>query len=158
MTAAEYIDRYRLQPHPEGGWYREIYRSARALGRPAGYPGERVALTAIYFLLEAGDFSAFHRVESEEAWTFVAGDSLQIVLLENAPRFRTLGPIEKGGEPLVIVPPGMLQGACSLGEFTLASCLVAPGFDFADFTLPSRNELLRAWPQHERLVRSFTRG
>ena len=154
MTAAAIIERYGLKPHPEGGWY----RSERSLGRPAGYPGERVALTAIYFLLEAGDFSAFHRVESEEAWMFVAGDPLQIVLLENEPRFRTLGPIEQGGEPLVIVPSGMLQGACSLGEFTLVSCVVAPGFDFVDFTLPGRNELLHAWPQHERLVRSFTRG
>jgi len=158
MTAAEYIDRYRLQPHPEGGWYREFYRSCRSLGRLSGYPGERVALTVIYFLLEAGDFSAFHRVRGEEAWVFVAGDPLLVVLMDENPRFLTLGPPECSGEPLVIVPPGMLQGARTLGEFTLVSCLVAPGFDFADFTLPGRDELLGAWPEYEALVRSFTRG
>ena len=158
MTAADYIERYRLQPHPEGGWFREFHRSGRSVGIPEGYPGTRSALTAIYFLLAADDFSAFHRVRSEEVWVYVAGDPLQIVLLDGALRFKTLGPATGGCEPLVIVPPDMLQGARTLGEFTLVSCLVAPGFDFSDFVMPSREELLLAWPEHGATVRRFTRN
>ena len=156
MTADDYIGLYRLQRHPEGGWYREVHRSAVSLGLLAGYSGERTALTAIYFLLAAGDFSAFHRVRSEEAWVHLAGAPLELVLLEEEPRIVPLSPAGYG-EPLAVVPPGMLQAACSLGEFTIVSCLVAPGFDFADFTIPTRDELLRAYPQHEALVRRFTR-
>lgn len=156
--AGRLIERYRLHPHPEGGWFREFHRSGRSVGAPEGYPGERTALTAIYFLLAADDFSAFHRVRSEEVWVYLAGDPLQIVLLDRDLSFRTVGPVAGGCDPLVIVPPGMLQGARTLGDFTLVSCLVAPGFDFSDFVMPHRDELLRAWPEHEALVRRFTRG
>lgn len=156
MTADDYIGLYRLQRHPEGGWYREVHRSAVSLGLLAGYCGERTALTAIYFLLAAGDFSAFHQVRSEEAWVHLAGAPLELVLFGEEPRIVPLAPAGYG-EPLAVVPPGMLQAARSLGEFTLVSCLVAPGFDFADFTIPPRDELLRDYPQHEALVRRFTR-
>jgi len=156
MTGAEYIDLYRLQPHPEGGWYREVHRSTTSLGLLPGYPGKRTALTAIYFLLAAGEFSAFHRVRSEEAWVHLAGAPLELVLLEKEPRFRTIAPAGYG-EPLAVVPAGALQAARTLGEFTLVSCLVAPGFDFADFEIPSRKELLRSHPRYAHLVRSFTR-
>jgi uncharacterized protein len=158
MTAESLIARYRLQPHPEGGWYREVHRSTRSLGFLPGYAGERVALTAIYFLLAEGEFSAFHRVRSEEAWVHLAGAPLMLVLLEEEPRFITLGPAGREGEPIAVVPGGVLQAASSLGEFTLVSCLVAPGFDFADFEIPPREGLLRAHPRHEPLVRRFTRA
>lgn len=156
MTADEFIDCYRLQPHPEGGWYREVYRSEHLLGALAGYPGERTALTAIYFLLAAGDFSAFHRVRSEEAWVHLAGAPLELVLLGEEPGIVPLAPAGYG-EALVVVPRDMLQAARSLGDFTFAACLVAPGFDFADFEIPSRDDLLLTFPQHEVLVRRFTR-
>lgn len=156
MTAVELIDLYRLQPHPEGGWYREVHRSGSPLGLLPGYPGERTALTAIYFLLAAGEFSAIHRVRSEEAWVHLAGALLELVLLEEEPRVIPLAPVGYG-EPLAVVPALVLQAARSLGEYTLVACLVAPGFDFADFELPSRAELENAFPRHADLVRRFTR-
>jgi predicted cupin superfamily sugar epimerase len=156
LTATELIDFYKLQPHPEGGWYREVYRSDRTIGILPGYPGERTALTAIYFLLAAGEFSAFHRVRSEEAWVHLAGAPLELVLLEEEPRIIPLA-LAGYGEPLAVVPPRALQAARSLGEYTLAACLVAPGFDFADFEIPSRAELENAFPRHAELVRRFTR-
>jgi uncharacterized protein len=156
MTTEEIIERHRLQRHPEGGWYREVHRSEHILGKPVGYPGERTALTAIYFLLSAGDFSAFHRVRSEEAWVYLAGAPLELALLSEETRFLILAPLDYG-EPLQVVPPGMLQAARTLGDYSLAACFVAPGFDFADFAIPSREELEKEFPRHGDLVRRFTR-
>jgi len=157
MTADEIIRDYRLQPHPEGGWYREVHRSEHLLGSLTGYPGERNALTAIYFLLAAGEFSVFHRVRSEEAWVHLAGAPLELVLLVKEPAFLILAP-PGSGEPLRVVPPGVLQAARSMGDYTLAACLVAPGFDFADFTILSRGELDLEFPGHQELVHRFTHG
>lgn len=156
-TAAEVIAAHRLAAHPEGGYYREVHRSPRGIGVPAGYPGERVAVTAIYFLLEAGDFSAFHRVRGEEVWVHLAGADLELVVLEDGVSVQCLGAADRGGTPLAVVPAGVLQAARSLGPWTLMSCLVAPGFEFADFELPSRAALLARHPDHEELVRRFTR-
>jgi predicted cupin superfamily sugar epimerase len=158
MTAATIITRYGLQSHPEGGWYREVYRSAMPVGQPPGYAGERSALTAIYFLLEQDDFSAFHRVRGEEAWIHLAGAPLELVLLDNGPARLLLTSPGGGGAPLLVVPPGVLQAARSLGDFTLVSCLVAPGFEFADFSLPGRQELLLSYAGYESLIREFTRS
>ncbi len=157
MTFESLIARYGLLPHPEGGWYREIHRSHRSLGVQPGYPGERVAMTAIYFLLVKGDFSAFHRVRSEETWIHLAGAPLELILLEDAPRLLRLTPAGDEGEPFMVVPPGVLQAARSLGDFTMVTCLVAPGFDFADFTIPSPSELLAAYPRFIELIWQFTR-
>jgi predicted cupin superfamily sugar epimerase len=157
LTAEQLILKYALKPHPEGGWYREVYRSSRSVGTPAGYPGERSPLTVIYFLLAAGDFSAFHRVRSEEAWVHLAGAPLELVVLEEEALVHLLGRPGETEEPLAVVPPEALQAARTLGDFTLVSCLVAPGFDFADFEIPSREDLLRRYPRHEALIRRFTR-
>lgn len=157
MTAEELIREYALQPHPEGGWYREIHRSAHSIGVPAGYPGERCALTVIYFLLTADDFSVWHRVKSEEVWLHLAGAALELVVLRKDPAVHLLDRAGAPGEPLAVVPPGVLQAARTLGEFTLVSCLVAPGFDFADFEIPSCEELLAEYPLHEGVVRQFCR-
>ena len=157
-TVRRLIGQYRLEPHPEGGWFREFYRSASSVGTPAGYPGERSALTAIHFLLTEGDFSAFHRVRSDEVWMYMAGDPLEIVLLGGETASVTIGPPDTGFEPLTVVPADTLQGAHTLGKFTLVSCLVAPGFDFADFVLPDREQLLGEWPEQGDLVRRFTRA
>ena len=157
MAPEGIIASYRLKRHPEGGWFREVHRSSRTLDPVPGYPGARPAFTAIYFLLTRGDFSAFHRLRSEETWIHLAGDPLELVLLGEEVRRLELGPATGGGEPVAVVPAGELQGARTLGEFTLAACFVAPGFDFADFSLPAREELLRKYPQRRELVLAFTR-
>ena len=130
---AEKLD---LQPHPEGGWFRETFRSAITF-QPAGYAGPRAAATGIYFLLQPGEFSAWHVVTSDELW-FLHSGSLEL-------RFGGDGPAPaEGGEAMVLtaenpqalVPAGVWQSAYPLGgEPVLVSCVVSPGFDFEDFTL-----------------------
>lgn len=157
LTARDVIKRYGLRPHPEGGHFREIHRSARDLGTLPGYGANRVALTAIYFLLAEGEFSALHRVRSEEVWVHLAGAPLELVLLDRVPRTHLLTRACGDGTPLVVVPGRKLQAARTLGEWTLVTCLVAPGFDFADFEMPTRDSLLCAHPSHADVVRRFTR-
>ena len=157
MGPEEIIAAYRLKKHPEGGWFREMHRSSRSLGRIPGYPGERTAFTVIYFLLPRGDFSAFHRLRSEEMWIHLAGDPLELVHMGPEVRRITLGPATEGGEPVAIVPAGELQAARSLGEYTLVLCVVSPGFDFADFSMPTREELLREYPEQRERILAYTR-
>ena len=153
----EIIAVYRLDRHPEGGWFREVHRSPRPLGPIPGYPGARTAFTAIYFLLTRGDFSAFHRLRSEEAWIHLAGDPLELVLMGREVRRLELGPATEGGDPMAVVRAGELQAARTSGEHTLAVCSVTPGFDFADFSMPSREDLLRVYPDRRELILAFTR-
>lgn len=157
-AAERLVERLGLRPHPEGGLYREVYRSERSLALPRG---ARSALTAIHFVLPAGSFSAFHRVESDEAWCHQGGDPLELFVLgeDGALARHTLGrDLERGEEPLAVVPAGAWQAAAPLGEqFAWCACLVAPGFDFADFELTPRAELLARFPAQRELVRRFTR-
>ena len=157
MGSGEIIAGYRLERHPEGGWFREIHRSPRSLGRIPGFPGKRAAFTAIYFLLARGEFSAFHRLRSEEMWTYLAGDPLELVVLGREVQRITLGPPTGEGEPVFLVPAGELQAARTLGEYTLATCFVAPGFEFDDLSMPARKDLLREYPDRKDLILSFTR-
>jgi predicted cupin superfamily sugar epimerase len=157
MGPEETIAAYQLARHPEGGWFREMHRSPLSLGQIPGYPGERTAFTAIYFLLPRGDFSSFHRLRSEEAWIHLAGDPLELVLMGREVQRITLGPATGSADPVTIVPAGELQAARSMSEYTLVLCVVSPGFDFADFSMPTREELLREYPDRRELILSFTR-
>jgi predicted cupin superfamily sugar epimerase len=135
--AVEIRDRLALQPHPEGGWYREVYRSSQTV-KPDGGRGLRSALTAIYFLLNAGEFSAWHVVQSDECWLHLEGGPLELLTFDPAAHVRhstRLGPLSESTEPFAVVPAGVWQAARPLGDFTLVQCLVGPGFDFADFRL-----------------------
>ena len=158
-TAEQWIERLRLEPHPEGGLYREVFRSPHeiALAR-----GARSALTAIHFLLPAGSFSAFHRVQSDEAWCHQDGDPLELAVLSEAGALalHRLGTdVERGEQPLAVVPAGAWQAAAPLGKrYALCACLVAPGFDFADFELTPRAALLARFPGHRGLIERFTRA
>lgn len=130
-TAADLKKRLGLEPHPEGGFFRETFRD------PAP-EGGRPHATAIYYLLEAGDYSHWHRVDATEIWHFYAGAPLALTLSPNghdAEGFH-LGPeIAAGQQPQVVVPAGVWQTAESLGAWTLVGCTVSPGFDFAGFEL-----------------------
>jgi len=152
------ISEYGLSPHPEGGWYREFHRSARTFGKPPGYPGSRPASTAIWFLMRRGEYSAFHRLRSEEAWIHLSGSPAELFLLlpEGAER-RRIAPVTSGGPPATVVPAGTYQAARSLGDFSFVACFVAPGFDFSDFELAAREKLLETFPGEAELIRSFTR-
>ncbi|HXI88252.1 MAG TPA: cupin domain-containing protein [Parvularculaceae bacterium] len=131
MTAAEVIAALGLAPHPEGGWYRETWRAA------AGN-GERAAGAAIYYLLEAGQCSHWHRIDADEVWLYHAGAPLALSLSPNGAQVetRTLGAdLASGEHSQIVVPAHCWQAARSLGAFTLASCVVAPAFDFAGFEM-----------------------
>jgi predicted cupin superfamily sugar epimerase len=131
-TAEEIVRALDLAPHPEGGFYRESFRDA-----PTSAKG-RAASTAIYYLLAAGQCSAWHRIDAAEIWHFYAGDALELSLCADgeAPRTRRLGADLLSGErPQIVVPPRVWQAAKPLGAWTLVGCTVAPGFEFAHFEL-----------------------
>lgn len=124
------IDRYGLLPHPEGGYYREMYRSALTVTSTVA-AAERPALTHIYFLLTRGQISRFHRVSHDEIWNFYEGSPLRLVLYDGSTvREQLLGPAE---QYTGIVQGGSFQAAETVGDYSLVGCSVAPGFDFADF-------------------------
>lgn len=127
---AEALD---LRPHPEGGWYRETWRSSVEF-TPDDYPAARSSATGIYFLLMPGEQSAPHTVRSDELWLWHRGGPL---LLRIGDREFVLGPaVENGQHPQLVVPGGVSQSARPAGhEHVLVSCIVSPGFDFADFRL-----------------------
>ena len=134
MSASrDLIAKLGLQPHPEGGWYREVHRARATF---AGARGDRAAITSIYFLLERGQASRWHVVESDEIWHHHTGAPLELLTYDPATRTmrsRQLGPPGAAQEPIGVVPAGVWQAARSAGEFTLVGCDVGPGFDFADF-------------------------
>jgi predicted cupin superfamily sugar epimerase len=143
LSAAELITRLHLQPHPEGGHYRETYRAAELVQTPRG---ARSASTAILYLLEAGERSSWHRIASDEAWHHHGGGGLLIHELgpEGQTRRTQLGlDLERGEQPQHVVPAGSWFAAepAGMGEWSLMSCTVAPGFDFADFELAQAHQL-----------------
>jgi len=131
------IDSLQLQPHPEGGYYREIFRSERMVSADENRAG-RKALTVIYFLLEAGQCSRWHRVLSDEVWSHLEGDVLELCCFDAASAQLTvsrLGPYTPETEPTRIVPAGTWQAAQPTGAYTLVGCAVGPGFEFSDFSM-----------------------
>lgn len=133
--AGDLIRELRLAPHPEGGWYRETFRSADVVTTPRG---ARSASTAIWFLLRAGQVSRWHRVLADECWHWYEGAQLDLLSCERpgAPvSSQRLGPTAGAVRPQHVVPAGWWQAALPAGAYTLVGCTVAPGFDFADFSL-----------------------
>lgn len=153
--AAELIATLGLQPHPEGGFYREMFRSAATI-TPADGRGLRSALTTIYFLLTAETWSRWHRVGSDEVWHLYEGGPLELAELDLAARQVTptrLAPVDDSGRvPVHVVAAGRWQAAWTSAPYALMGCTVGPGFDFADFEMLSDDEaasaLVRAqWPE-----------
>jgi uncharacterized protein len=149
------IGELELAPHPEGGWYRETYRSTLTV---AAYGSPRAALTNIYFLLSGETFSAWHRIDADETWHFYRGTGLVIFVIGTDGRFeeRVLGP---DGPWQTTIPAGLLfaSQATPSNGYALAGCSVAPGFEFAAFELPPRDALLASYPQHADAIRRLTR-
>lgn len=159
IDAAYWIDHLGLQPHPEGGYYRETYRATATVDIGGSV---RSASTAIYFLLERGQFSALHRIKSDEVWHFYAGGELSIYELHpNGPiSVKSLGnQPERGSQLQQVVKAGTWFGAelADGVDYALVGCTVAPGFDFADFEMGDRDELSAEFPEHVDVISWLTR-
>jgi len=133
----ELIGMLGLLPHPEGGHYREVFRSPHTV-QPAGPRGARAALTTIYFLLRAEEHSRLHRVHSDEVWHFYEGDPLELVWcgdgLVPVERVQLAAPAD-GCRPVAVVPATSWQAARTTGSYSLVGCTVGPGFEFDDFAM-----------------------
>jgi uncharacterized protein len=164
MHSAEYwINHLGLEAHPEGGFYKETYRSDENIsiaGLPDRFTGDRSFSTAIYFLLRSEDRSMFHRIKSDELWHFHAGGSLSIYVFDSygLSIMKLGGNVEAGESLQVVIPAGCWFGA-KVNEpdnYVLAGCTVSPGFDFNDFELADRKNLLDDFPHHEDVVIMLT--
>lgn len=164
-TIETLISALQLQPHPEGGWYAETYRSTGIIKEdvlPANFGGDRSYSTAIYFLLPAGTFSAFHRIQSDECWHFYEGQPLHIYVLhhDRTPEVIKLGSDLLNGETFqAMVPAGcwFASRPATDSGYALVGCTVAPGFDFADFEMADADALAKEYPQQESLIRELCR-
>jgi uncharacterized protein len=165
-SAQYWIDKLNLIAHPEGGYYRETYRSELSIAKealPSQFAGPRLVSTAIYFLLDGENFSAFHRLRSDELWHFYSGSpiTVHVVEPEGVHSEIQLGDDPDAGQVLqAVVKAGrwFASGVRDPKWFGLAGCTVAPGFDFADFELGKRAELVGLYPQHRKLIESLTRS
>lgn len=164
-TAQDWIDRLHLQPHPEGGYFRETYRAPLILPRSAltAHGGDRTVSTAIYFLLAGDEFSAFHRIRSDELWHFYAGSTLIVHVITPDGDYQQLllGSDAENGESFqAVVAAGCWFGSSLRhpNTYALVACTVAPGFDFADFEMAKREELIAHYPQHLDIIQRLTRN
>ncbi|MEN9847275.1 MAG: hypothetical protein RL368_15 [Pseudomonadota bacterium] len=148
-----------LEPHPEGGFYRRSY-TANCRALPENFASERPVASAIYYLLPATQFSALHRIKSDELWHFYTGGGLSIYVItpEGELKILRLGlDLARCEQPQQLVPAGCWFGArVAHGEYVLVGCTVAPAFDFADFELGKRAELLATYPQHADIIERLT--
>lgn len=164
MTAQEIIDKLNLQEHPEGGYFKETYRSEGMIPEASleeKYKGDRNHSTGIYFLLTSEKFSAFHKINQDEMWHFYKGTSLKLhtISADGHYSFVIIGnDLEKGELPQHTVKGGDWFAAEVIdpNSYTLVGCTVAPGFDFADFVLPSKAELTSLFPQHQEVINKLT--
>ena len=161
--AQYWINHLGLSPHPEGGYYRATYKADLTIVRsalPSSYQGDRSASTAIYFLLDEGNFSAFHRIASDEVWHFYAGSSLVVYVIDAEGNYSELHLGDGSGEVFQAVVKAGCWFASRVKDaagFALVGCTVAPGFDFADFELGVRSELIRTFPAQRKLIEELTR-
>jgi len=159
------IQLYQLQPHPEGGWYKETYRSTELItanALPARFTSDRNFSTAIYFLLEQGNFSAFHKIKSDECWHFYSGQTLLIYVIDPAGSLEiiSLGSDPGKGEMFQYTVPANYWFASKPApgsSFSFVGCTVSPGFDFADFEMATEKSLLNSYPQHAEVIKELCR-
>ncbi len=159
------IEHLDLQPHPEGGFYKEVYRSAECIPTSAladKYIGDRNVCTSIYFMLTSETFSAFHKINQDEIWHFYQGTPIELHIISPQGEHQKImigHAFEKGEIPQVVVPAHHWFAAKVFEEnsFSLVGCTVAPGFDFRDFELAKENQLALVYPQHKKIIKAFTR-
>jgi hypothetical protein len=165
MTPEQLVKHLELEPHPEGGFYKEMYRSeAKLLGSllAKDLEGDRNFSTAIYFLIEKENFSALHKIKSDEIWHFYAGDALEVMEISNSGQLKiTLvgNKLDQGEVFQYTVKANTWFGSRvkSGGTYSLVGCTVSPGFDFRDFEMAKRNDLLEKFPEHKGIIEQMTR-
>lgn len=167
MLKEELIKTYNLQSHPEGGYYKETYRSKDVIEtnsetQAQAFPNGRSFATAIYFLIEKNNFSAFHKIKSDETWHFYEGDALEVIEIDlegNLIKTKVGRNIGAGEVFQYTVKAGHWFGSRVLegGEYSFVGCTVAPGFDFRDFEIAKRKELQDKFPQHAEIIAQLTR-
>jgi len=165
VNAQYWIEKLQLEAHPEGGCFRQTYKADLTLAQaalPSGFTGARAASTAIYFLLEGEKFSAFHRLRSDEVWHFYDGSPLVVHVIEPEGKVSRvlLGRDLDAGQVLqAVVKAGcwFASHVADWSSFALVGCTVAPGFDFADFEMGRRKELMERYPLHAELIERLTR-
>ena len=161
----ELINTLELTPHPEGGYYKETYRSEGGIPKnalPDDYSGDRSYSTGIYFMLTADTFSAFHKINQDEMWHFYDGSPIELHMITADGEYSCvyIGRDIKNGEHLQHVVPGGVWFASRVkenAEYSLLGCTVSPGFDFADFILPNTTEMTALFPQHSEIISELTR-
>jgi predicted cupin superfamily sugar epimerase len=159
------IEKFDLQPHPEGGYFKETYRSEGKVltnDPPHHFPNHRNYSTAIYFLIESTNFSALHRIKSDEIWHFYTGDALEVIEIDlkgNLIKTQVGADLKNGQTFQYMVKAGHWFGSRVLkgGQFSFVGCTVSPGFDFNDFELAIRQELIDLFPQHTQVITELTR-
>ena len=164
LDSQRWIDHLKLTKHIEGGYFSEVYQSELILNTsqlPDHFTSSRHCCTHIYFLLEKSQFSAFHRIKSDELWHFYAGDALIVYEIDDTGKLieHLLGQDPESQRLFTCVKAGSWFGARLEGgsTFALVGCTVSPGFDYADFEMGNRNFLLKKYPQHAVLISSLTR-
>jgi predicted cupin superfamily sugar epimerase len=162
--AEEWIRHLGLRQHPEGGYFAEVYRARETIespALPARFEGARTFSTSIYYLLQSGDFSAFHRIKSDELWHFYSGSPLHIHMLDqHGLRTTTIGGEACIGMNLQFSVPHGTWFAAEVSQpdsFALTGCTVSPGFDYEDFEMARRSDLLAEFPEFEREITRLTR-
>jgi uncharacterized protein len=164
-SAAYWIQQLQLSTHVEGGAYARTYTAGLVLPPsvlPTAFKGPRPVSTAIYFLLEKNQFSAMHRIAADECWHFYDGDPLIIYEIDQnglLQQHRLGNDPENGGYFQCVVKAGSWFGSKTIagGAYSLVGCTVSPGFDFDDFELGSRAELISTYPLHEAIITMLTR-
>lgn len=159
------LDHFELEPHPEGGYFKETYRSSEFIKEAhlsSKFKGNRNFSTSIYFLLTSDSFSAFHKINQDEIWHFYKGSSLSLHIISPKGILSTImigSDIAKGETPQYVVPAGHYFAAKvnNTSSYAFVGCTVSPGFDFRDFDLPKRITLIEKFPQHSEIITQLTR-
>lgn len=163
QSAEYWINKLSLQKHPEGGYFKETYRSSEVIemsALPNRYNDDRSVSTAIYFMITSDSHSKFHKVNSDEIWFYHAGGTAKIVAIDengNLIEHKFGTNLDNQESPQVLVPKNTWFAAfVTSGEYVLLSCTVAPGFDFSDFELAKRDYLVSQYPEHSKLINELT--
>lgn len=160
----ELIEKFDLSVHPEGGYYKETYRSFEEIDNsslPENYDGKRNCSTCIYFLLSSDTFSAFHKIKQDEIWHFYDGSPIKLFMISEDGTYseQIIGTnFPEGQVPQFVVPGGHWFAAKTIipDSYSFVGCTVSPGFDFKDFELPTRKELVAKFPEHQHIIERLT--